>query len=190
MVYLAKLKARNTIIFLSPLEAEVLIITRESFEKLYIQYWERMYHFCIKTSQDEEVAKGIVQEIFKSLWERREDLQLKEVERYLIRAVKLKTFEYIRNKVTKQQHHENILHNASAHYIEDKMAERELSSKINHLVDNLPKQCKNVFKMSREEGMTNKQIAHQLLISERAVEYHISKALHTLRTHLADYIVK
>ena len=134
-----------------------------------------MFAFCLKNIQDEEVAKEIVQEVFKSLWERRDSLRLKEVERYLIRAVKLKTFEYIRNKVTRQQHLENFTTNKQNYYVEYPLIAEELSQKISKLV-------------SRDQGLTNKEIATKLYISERAVEYHISKALKTLKMELTDYI--
>lgn len=170
------------------LDTNFFIINKDSFEQIYLQYWEGMFAFCIKNIQDEEVAKEIVQEVFKSLWERRDDLRLLEVERYLIRAVKLKTFEYIRNKVTRQQHLENIINTAENHYVEHPLIVQELSEKISSLVNKLPAQCKNVFQMSRDQGLTNKEIAHKLYISERAVEYHISKALKTLKTELTEYI--
>lgn len=147
-----------------------------------------MFAFCLKNIQDEEVAKEIVQEVFKSLWERRDSLRLKEVERYLIRAVKLKTFEYIRNKVTRQQHLENFTTNKQNYYVEYPLIAEELSQKISKLVNELPNQCKKVFQMSRDQGLTNKEIATKLYISERAVEYHISKALKTLKMELTDYI--
>ncbi len=169
-------------------DKDVFIITRSSFEQLYLQYWERLYAFCLKTIEDEETAKEIVQEVFKSLWERRETLQLQEVERYLIRSVKFKAYEHIRNRVIRAQHHEVILHHRETSYTEDQLGAQELLSHIRHLVNTLPKQCKNVFQLSREQGLSNREIASKLLISERAVEYHISRALRTLKTHLSDYV--
>jgi len=170
------------------LETTTFIITHKSFEQLYLDHWEKLFFFCVKACQDEDVAKEIVQEVFKSLWERKDSLQLKEVERYLVRSVKLKSFEHIRNKVTRQQHHTQILHSFREEYQDHHMETQELSSKINHLISSLPNQCKNVFRMSRNEGLTNREIAARLYISERAVEYHITRALSTLKTHLADYI--
>ncbi|WP_270089348.1 RNA polymerase sigma-70 factor [Sphingobacterium sp. SYP-B4668] len=170
------------------METTIFIITHKSFEQLYLDHWEKLFFFCVKACQDEDVAKEIVQDVFKSLWERRDSLQLKEVERYLVRSVKLKSFEHIRNKVTRQQHHEQIQNSLQEDYQDNHIETQELSSKINQLISALPNQCKNVFQMSRQEGLTNREIATRLYISERAVEYHITRALTTLKTHLADYI--
>lgn len=170
------------------MEKDIFTINKASFEQIYLQHWEGMFAYCLKNIQDEDLAKEIVQEVFKSLWERREKLEINEVDRYLIRSVKLKTFEYIRNRQTRQQHHEKISIQTQTHYSEDHLVTDELSIQITKLINNLPKQCKNVFNMSRNQGLTNKEIARQLYISERAVEYHISKALHTLRIELDKYI--
>ena len=62
-----------------------------------------------------------------------------------------------------------------------------LKEQVNVLVDTLPCQCKRVYKMSREQGLNNKEIASALLITERAVEYHIAKALQMLRANLTPY---
>ncbi|SMG25502.1 RNA polymerase sigma-70 factor [Sphingobacterium psychroaquaticum] len=158
-------------------------ITRESFEELFQTYWKRMYSFALKTADNADDAKEIVQEIFKSLWERKDKLSLHDAERYLLRSVKLKSLEYIRNKATRNRHHEVILTESNVIYEDSQLHFKELKDRINHVVNMLPKQCKNVFKMSREQGLTNREIAQLLFISERAVEYHISKALVILRAH-------
>ncbi|TDQ75356.1 RNA polymerase sigma-70 factor [Sphingobacterium yanglingense] len=161
-------------------------INAETFELLFQQYWRRMYVFALKTMEDEDEAKEIVQDVFKSLWERKETLNIKDVERYLLRSVKLKSLEHIRNKCTRQRHHDVIQTQSQVMYEDEQLQVKELAFKLNAIVEGLPKQCKNVFKMSREQGLTNKEIAQILLISERAVEYHISKALFVLRTNLAE----
>lgn len=167
-----------------PIHNEGITITQASFEALFESFWHRMYRFALKTTEQEDDAKEIVQDVFKSLWERRENLSILDAERYLLRSVKLRTLEYIRNKATRKRHHDIIQEQSSSEYEENQLHVKELQTKLQRIVESLPKQCKNVFKMSREEGLSNKEIAKILLISERAVEYHISKALLTLRTHL------
>lgn len=170
----------------TPTHSEAISITKDSFEGLFQTYWQRMYHFALKTTEDEEDAKEIVQDVFKSLWERKETLSIKDAERYLLRSVKLRTLEFIRNKTTRQRHHDIILERTETDYEDEQLHVKELHVKLQRIVESLPRQCKNVFKLSREEGLSNKEIAKTLLISERAVEYHISKALITLKTHFGN----
>lgn len=165
-----------------------LIISKKTFEEIYQKYWEKVYAVCYNNIRDVEVSKEMVQDIFKSLWERRNDLELNSIENYLVRSAKLKTFEYFRNKSSRQKLlEENYECCSSSNCTEEKVFFNDLSEKVNLLVDNLSCQCRRVFKMSREEGLTNKEIASALFISERAVEYHITKALGVLRTSLSKY---
>ncbi|MDO5976332.1 sigma-70 family RNA polymerase sigma factor [Flavivirga jejuensis] len=165
--------------------------TPKKFEKVYNTYWEKVYAVSYNNTKKVELAQGMTQEIFKSLWERRENLQIKNIENYLVRATKLKVAEYYRNKVIR----ENNLNKACENYCdaanctENDVSFSLLVEELGLLVDKLPCQCQNVFKMSREQGISNKQIASQLQITERAVEYHISKALKFLKTNLSTQLV-
>lgn len=163
-------------------------IDRASFEQLYNSNWEKLYLFACKILQDEELAKEVIQDIFKSIWERRNTLQIQEIDHYLIRAVKMQTFTILRNRQKHQIHHQEIGLISSKHYTEESIYNKELADKIQGLIGELPKQCKHVFQLSRDQGLSNRQISQELLISERAVEYHISKALNVLRTELVEYI--
>jgi len=168
----------------------VFRIDENSFREIYNLYWEKVFSVCYSNLGETEAAKGMVQEIFKSLWERKEELEITQsVERYLVRSAKFKVFEFIRNKKIREQHLENIIasQTTSINYTENEVMVRSLSERISTLIESLPAQCRRVFKMSREQGLSNKEIASDLLISERAVEYHISKAVTSLKSSLPEY---
>ncbi|TDE11297.1 RNA polymerase sigma-70 factor [Dyadobacter psychrotolerans] len=165
-------------------------IDEESFKDIYNQYWEKVFTVCYHNLGDTERAKGMVQEIFKSLWERKDELEITQsVEGYLIRSAKFKVFEFIRNKKIREQHLEQIVYNRieSVNFTENEVMLQNLKDRLTNLIDSLPTQCRRVFKMSREEGLSNKEIASDLLISERAVEYHITKAISSLKSRLTEY---
>ena len=166
-------------------------IDEKTFKQIYLLHWEKVYAVCYNNIREAEPAKGMVQEIFKSLWERKDELEINtSIERYLLRSAKFKVFEYIRNSKSRREHTEIALSSYchSAHCTENEVMFNVLKDKVDNLVDTLPCQCRNVFKMSREQGLSNKEIASSLLISERAVEYHITRALTTLRSSLTEYI--
>ena len=158
-------------------------IDRSSFETIYNLYWEKVYAVCYHNIRDSEPAREMVQDIFKSLWERREELEMEKVSNYLIRSAKFKTFEYIRNKQSREKHICMKMQDCSGstNCTEERVLFNNLREKVSHLVEALPCKCKMVFRMSRDEGLSNKQIASHLLITERAVEYHISKATNILK---------
>lgn len=173
------------------MQLQTIRIDEITFKELYQLHWERVFAVCYNNLQDVEVAKGMVQEIFKSLWERRQELEITvSVERYLLRAAKLKVFEHLRNTKVRREHiqHIRMLECGSAHCTENDVMYNSLKEKVSGLVDTLPSQCRKVFKLSREQGLSNREISQSLLISERAVEYHITRALSTLKANLTEYL--
>ncbi|WP_221391640.1 RNA polymerase sigma-70 factor [Dyadobacter sp. NIV53] len=173
------------------LNSSPIKIDENSFKQIYELHWEKVFAVCYNNIRETEPAKGMVQDIFKSLWERKDELEITtSVERYLLRAAKFKVFEYLRNTRSRKEHNEVAFANYcnSANCTENEVMFNSLKTKVDNLVDTLPCQCRKVFKMSREQGLTNKEISSNLLISERAVEYHITRALTTLRSNLTEYI--
>ncbi len=166
----------------------VMKIDHDNFKKVYLLYWEKVFAVCYNNIKEIEPARGMVQDIFRSLWERRSELELENIEHYLIRSAKFKTFEFIRNKATRQKHTEFHMMDCrtNSNCTEEQVLFNDLKEKVDDLVDTLPCQCKRVYKMSREQGMSNKEIADLLAISERAVEYHITKAMGKLKVGLIN----
>lgn len=165
-------------------------IDETSFHEVYVRHWEKVFDICYHNLHDVEVAKEMVQDIFKSLWERREELEItNSIERYLLRSAKFKVFEHLRNNKIHQNHVNEITARTSSasNYTENAVSYNSLKERVGNLIDTLPYQCKKVFRMSREDGLSNKEISTLLHISERAVEYHITRALATLKTNLSEY---
>jgi len=166
---------------------QVNIRTVEGFEQAYNLYAAKMYAVCRGQIRCKEVAEGMVQDIFRSLWERREKIELQEpLEHYLIRAAKLKVIDYFRKKQRYEKHVACAFHEYcfSDNCTEEALAFNELHQKIAQLVDVLPCHCREVFTLSWEDGLSNKEIAEKLGISIKTVEYHMSKALSFLKSRL------
>lgn len=161
-----------------------------TFTHIYELYWEKVYTVCYSNLEDSELAREMVQDIFKSLWERRSSLEITQsAERYLLRAAKLKVFEYIRNTRIRSAHMATIANrqHAQSNTTENDVLHSCLSQKLNVLVDTLPTEGRRIFAMSREMGLSNKEIAASLSVSERKVEYQLTKALSFLKSNLQEY---
>lgn len=165
-------------------------IDERSFEMLYRKYWKKLFGICFNQTNDEQIAQEMVQDIYRSLWERRNTLEITtSIENYLVRAAKLEVMEYFRTKVNREQHLECLLSDycESDYCTEHEVSTNDLKNHVDFLVDRLPCRCREVYKRSREQGMNNKEIASSLLISVKAVEYHLTKALSFLRQNLKEY---
>lgn len=164
--------------------------TSAGFERLYRKHVGKLCRIAHNQVQDIPTAENIVQNVFCSLWERRDTLKLKgPIEHYLVRAVKLATMDHIRTQTSHRQHIQRVLVDQSdvTYRTDDDVAYHELLSNVNSLIGQLPKKCREVYELSRKKGLNNKEIASSLFISEKTVEAHLSKALKFLRSQLVDF---
>lgn len=151
-----------------------------AFEELFNRHWSTLYQAVFGVVKDKEVASDIVQEIFVKLWEKRNELQIRNMRQYLIGAARLKSFEYLRNGKIAQQHIERLQEVKEENTTEAWLNSKELQKTIERCVQQLPNKAKEVFKLSRFEHLSNREISSRLNISIKTVEGHITKALKSL----------
>lgn len=158
----------------------------DAFEVMYKRYWPELLDTAYKRLQSRQKAEDIVQEIFISFYNKRAFLELTvSVKAYLSQALKFKVLneyraESVRNSYAKGFFFSNKCKNDFANNLEAK----ELHTKIDRTLAELPPKCRQVFTLSRNENLTNKEIAMELNISVSTVEKHIGKALNLLRNSL------
>lgn len=162
-----------------------------AFKEIYDQYWHKLYVVAVSKVRVSENAKEIVQDIFLDLWQRREEIEINELERYLFSAVKYKVLDFFRKEIMRQRYVDSIAEFSQES--EDNPAERlafdELKTEILSAISHLPEKTRAIFELNRIEYKTADEIAHLLNIPSRTVEYHITQGLKSLRFHLRDYII-
>lgn len=166
------------------------ISTAEAFENVYRRYISLLCKIAIHDLNDNDEARSIVQSVFTSIWERRDSLKISgSIENYLVGAVKLAVINHKRkNAVRRERLADHLVdYCESSQCTEHQLAFGELKTEVGRLTDQLPCQCKKVYELSRVKGMNNKEIASALLISEKTVEAHLTKALRHLRANLLGY---
>lgn len=162
----------------------------QEFAHIYRNNWKNVFGIIFHYTQDEEIAEEICQDLFASLWERREKIVIKTtIEQYLNRAAKLEAFEYLRTSSSHREHINCALQNFCClrNCTEEHVLFNELNGNLNLLVKELPCRCREVYRLSQEQGMNNKAIAAELVISEKTVEYHLYKAISFLRVNLQKF---
>ena len=163
----------------------------EGFEQIYLAYAEKMFQIGISKTQDEEATKEMIQEIFKSLWERKNELKItNSIEHYLMRALKLKIIDHYRATAA-QRVRDEVLSNKRCDYsncTQEEVEFNELHDNVAKLIDRLSCQCRKIYRMKYEQNLSNKEIASALLISERAVAYHLVHAKSFLQKELKHFV--
>jgi RNA polymerase sigma-70 factor (ECF subfamily) len=157
----------------------------EAFTEIYQRYAETLYHFAWNILQEEDECADAVQEVFIWFWENRQKLQVTTLKYYLLAAVKYKLIRTIQNSKRRDQ----ILAarpQTTLYYAEETLELQELKAIIDHFTEALPPRAKEIFHLSREEYLTNREIASKLHISEKTVENQITIALKKLRHTLGN----
>jgi RNA polymerase sigma-70 factor (ECF subfamily) len=161
-----------------------------AFRALYERFAKKLYKLAYQKTASTETAEEIVQEVFVSLWEKREGLLIGNVEHYLLSAVRYQVINHLRNVIAQRKFSEPQEHNvALVHEAELPMTVEDLQTALEMSLGMLPEKTRQVFRMSRYEYLSHREIAQQLDLTEKSVEYHITQALRHLRMHLRDFLV-
>ncbi len=175
-------------------DSELLVLLKEdnpkAFTEIYHRYWDRLYTVAGNKLDDLFLAQELVQEIFLDFWKRRESLSLKDnINGYLATALKYKIINIRHRRTIEQKYVDHAKKSDSLAYsMEQELQFEELKSRLQGLVAKLPDKCQLVYKLSREEGLSQKEIAKQLEIAEKTVEAHLTRALKAIRSGL-KYII-
>ncbi|MCL7987870.1 sigma-70 family RNA polymerase sigma factor [Sphingobacterium sp. lm-10] len=162
-----------------------------AFEEIYRRYWRSLFRQLHAKSGNMELAEELTQKIFVSLWERRAELNIQHLPSYLDAAarfsfinhiksvIKAERFAHFKKSEDDPQQQNNCI---------DPLSAKELMGQLYDGLKQLPPKTRQIFVMSRIEYQSVKKIAHALQLSEKAVEYHITKSLKALRIVLRDYL--
>ena len=163
---------------------------RNSFTTIYKKYWYRLFLIAQRRLDDKAASEELVQEIFVQLWEKREKVQIQSLENYLVRAMKYSVIDYIRQQIVKNNYidHYRAFIDQEECQTDDIIAVNDLTLSIEAGLKTLPEKSREIFRLSRIENWPVTKIATHLQLSEKGVEYHITKSLKTLRVHLKDFV--
>jgi RNA polymerase sigma-70 factor (family 1) len=169
-------------------DQELLVLLADgdhaAFAEVYARYWNGLYHTAFGILRQEDIAQDIVQEVFIDLWNRRQAAGIKALKPYLHQAARFQVLKAIRAGKVDQSFYERVARITVRISDTDPVQFKELQEIINGLLESLPDNCREVFRLSREEHMTYAEIALRLDISVKTVEKRMSLALRHFRVGL------
>lgn len=159
---------------------------RVAFRELYDYFAPNIYVSAKKVLRSQEMANDLMQEVFTDLWVRRKQLtHVLDFEGYMIGMTKLGAFKVIQRAVNaeriKQKHLELM-------EVQGEPIPAEYSEKLDKIVELLPPKQKEIFKLSKIQGLSGKVIADQFQISVNAVHFHVSQAVKFIKERKHDVI--
>jgi RNA polymerase sigma-70 factor, ECF subfamily len=168
---------------------------QKALELLFYTYFPRLNDFAKNVVKDDGISEDIVQEVFVKVWEKRSEIESINFEAFLFRLVRNRCIDYIKHlKVVNNRMQEIQI---SSRYEElyridfignepYVLIEKELKEKIEKTIQNLPDRCREVFVLSRMNGMKNREIAEKLNINIKNVERHLNRALRSFREDFSE----
>ena len=160
-----------------------------AFEEIYLRYWRKLYSAAYKRSMSRETAEEIVQDIFTSLWVNRHTANIDILSSYLFTAVKYKVINNLEREMSRRLYAETQTQSALPvdNSTEETVLLNELNSALEKEIQKLPPKRKQIFKMSREDHLSIKEVASHLGISEKTAENQLGKALKVLKLNLKHF---
>ncbi len=158
------------------------------YKNVFDLHYEALYGYACSLLREETYVDDILQNIFIKLWQTRESIKAETVKAYLYTSVRNECLNRLKHKVVQANYAKAALAGANDAVEVVKAEEKELERKINLLTNQLPEKCATVFYMSRQLGLSYREVAETLGISVKTVENQVSKALKFLRQGLAEYL--
>jgi len=164
---------------------------QSAYEMIFRFYYPGLVLFASQYVMYEEDAEEIVQDFFVRVWQRRDQVnQTGTLKPYFFTSVKNSSLNFL----YKQKHQDKLIQEIvkisenNLLYQPDVFVMSDLQDAIRKAVNSLPPKCREVFILSRINGLKNEDIANKLNLSKRTVETHVSNGLKQLRIELKDYI--
>jgi len=162
---------------------------KEAFHQIYDRYWREVFLHAYKKTKSRHVAEELTQNLFLSLWER-QGSGIQDIRAWLYGAMRFAVINYYKAQMVHARYEDYARTNvATTQYTAEEWTMlRDLAASIEKGISLLPPKTQEVFKLSRFENRSVKEIAQDLGISEKAVEYHITQSLKWMRLYLKDFL--
>lgn len=164
-----------------------------AFDTIYERYWHRLFGFVLRYLKCKEDAEEIVQDVFLKIWDAREKIDhYSSFDSFIFTIAYNSTITLLRKRITEQKYRDYIKLReqitASPNLI-DEIYFRELDEKVQTLLIRLTPRQQEIFRLSREGGLTHDEIAKKLDISSNTVKNHLVTALAFLKLELGNELI-
>lgn len=160
----------------------------KAFDEIYRNYCNRLFGFVLKIIKQESDAEEIVQEVFVKIWDSRHQIdEYNSFDSFLFTVAYNNTISLLRKRINEKKyldHLQNIQHEITSDNVVDELHFKELNEQYRHVVNQLTPRQKEIYLLSREEGLTYKEIAEKTGISKNTVEIHMTKAINFIKSNL------
>ena len=161
-----------------------------AYEKVFICYYNKLLRFIEVLIRSEEEAEDLTQEIFANLWLKRENLDPnKNFNSFLYTSARNAVLNQIRSKKVRSNYAADFQGFDLGEASDELVIARETELLVKITVSRMPEQRRNVYEMSRSEGLSNDEIATRLGVSKNAVEKQLRYALKDIKEVITLFLL-
>lgn len=162
--------------------------SEEAFRALFDHYGKKVYHYCLKMVKQSEDAEELLHDVFLRIWQFRKQIDpAANFEVFLFTVARNHLLNFARKRLLAVVvSPEQLAALALPAEENDHLSYKEVYLQYRQVLDTLPARSREVFVLSREQGLSNKEIAQQLGISVRTVETHVYNVLSVMKAELRD----
>jgi len=179
-------------VYLQQLQQQIARGDQRSFEDLYRLFYARLFNFALLYVHKREIAEEVVNDVMINIWNKQQTLQqVQNLETYIFAAVRNRSLNYMSTYSAWHVMPDDTREQGAIINFNDPEKElewKEISFRLNQAIDQLPEQCRTVFKLIKEEGFRYKQVAEILNISSRTVETQLFRAIKKLDKVIDAYL--
>ena len=160
---------------------------QKAFRKIFDLYKDRLYYYALKITKDGDASEDIVQQVFVSLWNNREEVSTNySFDAYVFRIVRNFAFNHLKRSAKAKLLKQQYLNERPWPPLDTvgEVAYHECEEIALMAIDALPEKRQIIFKMSYEDGMSHEDIAKMLDISVHTVKSQLMKATKKIKQQL------
>ncbi len=162
----------------------------KAFEQIFLAYYGKVKNFIGTIIKSESDAEDLAQDIFVKLWNNREAVDLqKSFNAYLYTIARNSAFNYLKHKNVCNTYITDNPYRDMDITPEDMIYAKEIGLLIEMSVEKMPEQQKRIYRLSRNEGLTNEEIAARLSISKKTVENQLSIVIQKLKKVISAFLL-
>ncbi len=163
-------------------------MTKSEFHTLFNKLYNPLCNYANAILKDYDRSEDIVQDVLFNFWNKRDTLEIADskIENYLIRSVKFKCIDHHRQDIIKRKYEEETVHSGENYDQQDNDEKPDYKAILFQAIAQLPEKTREVFTLSKMDGLRYNEIAEKLNISPKTVENQMSRAFKHLRSILND----
>jgi len=174
-------------------EKELFLLIAEgdeaAFEQLFHMYLPKIQPVILKMVESKAAAEDIIQDIFLNIWVNRARLtEIDSPSNWIFKIVYNRSYSWLRNRSVRIKAKEKILQqhpDTDTNFTEENVLFSETARLVKKAIHELPPQTKRIYRMSRESGLKNPEIAAELNISVQTVKNTLAAAGKSVKSYLA-----